>query len=514
MKIKKSISMIIILLLIILQMMPTVAQATTIGKVNNLKSETKGSTVYFRWDKVSNVDGYDIYINISNRGYQYIGSVNKNVAPIIGFQDGYTYLVKVRAYKKTSNGAKQTGAFSNAVEINKKNNSEELEKVKTLSVSQNSNHVTLNWANVSNATGYEVWAGISGQKYSKLGVVEGSNNAIITGCESGKTYQFKVRAYRKEGSKIVEYGEYSPEKKITIKTNQNEEEPSEDVTVGKVKNLEVNEVSENKATIEWSKVANADGYEVYLAKGNGKYQYVKTVTKTNATLSKLEEDTKYYVKVRAFKKVNGKKQYGKYSDEEKFYTDEAETKVEKVRNLTTKVKNNSVELNWSKIYGVDGYRIYMSKNNTKNFTYQGSTISTFSEPANLEYNTTYYFKVTAYVIENGKMIEGEASTIKKVTTPKQSSTKVPQVKNVKANVIGDAVYLSWDKVPNAVKYEIAFTVPGIGGSIDFTVYTNSRKITGLTDKKYNYTAKVRAYKYINGKLVPGEYSTISYFKAK
>jgi len=67
---------------------------------------------------------------------------------------------------------------------------------------------------------------------------------------------------------------------------------------------------------------------------------------------------------------------------------------------------------------------------------------------------------------------------------------------------------------DAVKYEIEFTVPGIGGSNKFTVYTNSREISGLTNKQYNYTAKIRAYKYVNGRLVAGQYSNIVEFRAK
>ena len=121
-----------------------------------------------------------------------------------------------------------------------------LNKVKNLSANTNGANVTLTWSNVANATGYEIWVSTSGQKYVNLGTVEGNNTAIITSCLSGKTYEFKVRAYRREDSKIVEYGQYSSEKKIIIDKEQNE-----DVELEKVKNLEESNISENSVKIKW-----------------------------------------------------------------------------------------------------------------------------------------------------------------------------------------------------------------------------------------------------------------------
>ena len=95
-----------------------------------------------------------------------------------------------------------------------------------------------------------------------------------------------------------------------------------------------------------------------------------------------------------------------------------------------------------------------------------------------------------------------------------SNSEVPRVSNVKANVKGDTVTLTWSKVPNALYYEVDLVIPGLGGSNKYTVYTNSRTISGLTEKEYAYTARVRAYKYVDGKLVSGEYSYAVEFTAK
>ena len=95
-----------------------------------------------------------------------------------------------------------------------------------------------------------------------------------------------------------------------------------------------------------------------------------------------------------------------------------------------------------------------------------------------------------------------------------NNEEVGKVKNVNASVTGSTVYLSWKSVPGAVKYEIQFTVPGYGGATSIWSEGPGRTISGLTNKTSNYTARVRAYKYVDGRLVPGEYSDVVRFKGK
>ena len=70
----------------------------------------------------------------------------------------------------------------------------------------------------------------------------------------------------------------------------------------------------------WKKVKNAKGYEVYRAtKATGKYKKVKTIksgTTVFWTNKKLTEGKSYFYKVRAYRTVNGKKEYSKFSASE------------------------------------------------------------------------------------------------------------------------------------------------------------------------------------------------------
>lgn len=86
---------------------------------------------------------------------------------------------------------------------------------------------------------------------------------------------------------------------------------------GQVKNLKV-KVSGKKAKLSWKKIKKVSGYEVRIGNGKKVTKAVKKLVKKNKlTYKKLKKKT-YYFKVRAYKTVNGKKVYGKWSKAKKF----------------------------------------------------------------------------------------------------------------------------------------------------------------------------------------------------
>ena len=70
-------------------------------------------------------------------------------------------------------------------------------------------------------------------------------------------------------------------------------------------------------TAKWKAVKSIDGYQIkYSRKKSMKGAKIKTVkgaAKTKLTVKKLKKGKKYYVRIRAFKTINGKKQYSKWS---------------------------------------------------------------------------------------------------------------------------------------------------------------------------------------------------------
>ena len=81
----------------------------------------------------------------------------------------------------------------------------------------------------------------------------------------------------------------------------------------KVKSVNL-KAKKKKLNVKWKKVSGATGYEVMYAKNN-KFKGKKTVTvkKNKVTLKKLKPKKKYFVKVRAYKTINGNTYYGKWS---------------------------------------------------------------------------------------------------------------------------------------------------------------------------------------------------------
>ena len=69
--------------------------------------------------------------------------------------------------------------------------------------------------------------------------------------------------------------------------------------------------------IKWKKIAGANGYQIYRAtKKTGTYKKVATVkkgSKVSYTNKKLKKGKTYYYKVRPYRTVSGKKQYGAFS---------------------------------------------------------------------------------------------------------------------------------------------------------------------------------------------------------
>lgn len=88
-------------------------------------------------------------------------------------------------------------------------------------------------------------------------------------------------------------------------------------TPAKVSGVKVKNTSGKKLNVQWKKVSGASGYELqYATKSNFKSGLVKkdiSSKKTSATYTKMKKGKTYYVRMRAYVKVNGKKVYGSWS---------------------------------------------------------------------------------------------------------------------------------------------------------------------------------------------------------
>ena len=150
--------------------------------------------------------------------------------------------------------------------------------------------------------GYKVYSyNYKKKKWQYVGKTSGTSYTIKK-LKVATTYKYRVRAY-KTISGTQYFGAYTSSLKTSTKTSTPK--------ISKISS------KSKKATLSWKKVSGASGYEVYMATSKkGKYKKVKTITSGKTvkyTKSSLKKKKTYYFKIRAYKKVSGKKIYSSYS---------------------------------------------------------------------------------------------------------------------------------------------------------------------------------------------------------
>lgn len=255
-------------------------------------------TVQISWSSVDNADGYMVYRRTADSGWKKIASRVTDIS----YKDqkavtGTTYYYTVKAYsyawgEMTVSSYDKDGVAGKA----------RLGKVKIATANSESySTIRVTWNKVSGANGYRVYRSTSKDgKYTAIGST--AKNSAVTFLDkkavTGKTYYYKVRAYRNVSGKKV-YGSYSATEKAKA--------------VLSAPTLSAGSTSKT-AVLEWSKVKGADGYQVYASDSqNGTYTRIKITKGTGATDESLLTGKTRYYKVRAYRKVNGKAVYGSFS---------------------------------------------------------------------------------------------------------------------------------------------------------------------------------------------------------
>lgn len=482
------------------------------------------------WTKNNNADGYEVLLSKNGGSYKCIKDVTsrtKTSVDIYDLDSDTSYKVKVVPYEKI-NSRKVYGDESSykSFKTDKKVDYTPAQ-VKNLYIDNIEKYsAEANWSSVSNADGYNIYLSINGGSFKYEGTTS-RTYYNITNLDDNTNYKVKVEAYRYVNGK--EYTGSSSDQKsfTTLKA------VTVDTNVGKVKNLTVEGVGKDSAYITWSRVADASSYYIYLAEGNGSYREIGQSLNNDFHLTNLKPNTKYKVQVAAYKLIAGEVYVGERSSSKTFTTNKStgsdssnnnntSNKVGIATHLFAEVKNiNEAYLSWWPVDNADGYDIYLTENG-QNF----ELIKTVDEnnaiimSRELDYSTTYKVKVKAFAYDRygNKTYSNSFSETREFKTEKydrtQNSSNVGIVTGLNEYVIGQSVYFNWNKIYAAEGYEIDFVVPGVPGSTKLPSNTNYKEVKGVTDTKYNYTARVRAYRTINGIRYYGEWSDVVKFKAK
>lgn len=147
-----------------------------------------------------------------------------------------------------------------------------------------------------------------------------------------------------------------------------------------------------------------------------------------------------------------------------------------------------VQLAWDVIAGSEGYIIYRSNDGGKTFeiltTVENGTVGTYLDKE-LEYNTTYVYKVRAFSIKDESSVCGTLSEEVKQTTVLATPVLVSAEDNS-----ADCIQLVWEKVEGATGYQIyrdGVCIKEITGG-DVISYKDAERECGIT---YQYHIKAK-----------------------
>lgn len=220
----------------------------------------------------------------------------------------------------------------------------------------------LSWEPLSGVDGYQIYRATSKSgKYAKIATVKGASSATYTdtGRTCGTRYYYKLRAYKKIGRKTV-YSKYSAilsayAKPAKVKVTDAYAPDNSSVTIAvsftTVRGAtdyeaQINQIKKNgketgfrnytyndegvkrtfgtyKQRLAKLKKEYPSGYTTMEVKENGKYVSKKvTVAELAATMippdhaqiELVQDDSIYELRVRAYRKVNGRKVYGSWSE--------------------------------------------------------------------------------------------------------------------------------------------------------------------------------------------------------
>lgn len=166
-------------------------------------------TVKASWKEIENVEGYRVYYKKSSaKKWSYSDTSKTSFSKEL--KAGTKYKVKVKPYVKANNKKH----LSKATPVTK---STRTLKKTTASLSRKStSSIKISWKNIEGETGYQIYRSTSKNKgFSKAKIINSAKAKSWTDTKKikGKTYYYKVRAYKSVNGKYV-YAPFSAVKGI------------------------------------------------------------------------------------------------------------------------------------------------------------------------------------------------------------------------------------------------------------------------------------------------------------
>lgn len=168
---------------------------SSLGSLKNVKFTQKGKTKKITWSALENAGYYQLYYYNGSKWEKIYSGENRSYDVT---KDG-KYRVRAVNYDGTKH------VYSKYVTLDVKL----IDEVMPYST-EGKTSIKLTWKKLKNVTGYQVYCSTTSSTsgFKKLSNVSGTSYTAKN-LTQGKTYYYKVRAYRKESNGTIQYGEFS-----------------------------------------------------------------------------------------------------------------------------------------------------------------------------------------------------------------------------------------------------------------------------------------------------------------
>ena len=350
----------------------------------------------------------------------------------------------------------------------------------------------LSWTHAAGAYKYQAKVyDESTDTWVSLGTTK-SNTMTITGLDSSKEKQYKVRAFKLIGTQKI-YGPYSSV--VTYSP-----------PLTKVTGLTQTAATTTSVSLKWNKIPDAAGYYVNMYnESKQQWEQVKIISgnsNVTANITGLDYSTVYQFQVQGYTTEED----GTITPLINSVTLMTATSPKKASGLKyTKTTPKTITLTWKVLDRVSGYQVLCYNSNKKQYevcatvTGQNKNSVTIKK---LKQGTTYKFKVQGYKLAGELTWSGEQS-------PAYSISTIPaKVTTLRYSFIGNKCTLTWKACIGANGYQVQKynKITKKWKTVKTKKGKNSIKYKFKLAKNNSAKYRIRAYKTIKGKKYYGNYS--------
>jgi hypothetical protein len=414
------------------------------------------------WEDVTGAVDYEVGIRLAGESWNYF-TVGSSYYNVLGLQCNKNYEFIVRSHCGSSNYSEYSGAYIFKTDTCPCNIPAGI-TIKEL----DQTYVGIAWANISGAVGYEAAMRKTGQSWNYFTL--DTNYFQASGLECDEDYEFTVRTYCGDGN----YSSFTTVYDFTTMV----------CPCLTPSDLSVSNEGQTSATLNWSNVSGAEGYEVAIREESASWNYL-TVGSSFYNVLGLECDHHYEFAVRT---NCGSGNYSAYSDPYQFSA--AICPCEMPQDLTImNLDVTSATISWSSIPDADYYELAIRKKDSLWVVY--TTTSNTYNMFELDCNTTYEFAVRT------KCTRGNYSPFTAIQSFTTESCPCYFPNNLSyKNLSSNSIVLNWQDIPGSLGYEVRYK-PVTGSAWIYESTESSTLSTNYLDCGTTYTWQVSTYCGIN-----------------